>query len=275
MSVKGPSPSRQGARLSALQWAGALWLSVTALGQAAFVGFILVFYGVRTVSGNLAGWNDKPLIQGYVEGDDAGNFTFAVHVLLASVVTLCGLVQLAPAVRRRWPRLHRWSGRLFLTNAVVMALSGAWLVVVRGAYLSAASGAAILGNGLLILIFAIQAWRHAAGGRFERHRIWAMRAFMVVSGVWFLRVGLMGWVIVNQRPLGMTNDMSGPADVVLNFGSYLIPLAILELYALAQRRDDPALKAAMAAAVVGLSAFMGIGILGTITVMWGPYVLKS
>ena len=66
---------------------------LTSFGQAAFVGFILAFYGTRTASGDYAGWNDKPLIDGYVAGDQTGNVVFAAHVLLASVVTLAGLIQ--------------------------------------------------------------------------------------------------------------------------------------------------------------------------------------
>ena len=267
MSTPSPSfPSK------ALRWAGALWFVVAAIGQIAFIGFILAFYGVRTATGNFAGWNDKPLIDGYIKGDNLGNVVFAAHVLLASVVTLCGLMQLLPALRRKWPRLHRWSGRTFLTIALFMALSGVWLAVVRGTYLSVISAVAILINAVLILVFAGLAWRHALKRRFDLHQRWAMRTFMVVSGVWFLRVGLMGWIVVNRGPVGMTKDMSGPTDIVLTFGSYLIPLAVLELYAAAQRNANGALKAVAATVVTVASAFTAIGVFGTVAFLWGPYL---
>lgn len=256
----------------ALYWAGALWFTIAAIGQVAFIGFILAFYGVRTATGNFAGWNDKPLIDGYVKDDNLGNAVFAAHVLLASVVTLCGLMQMIPALRRRWPRLHRWTGRTFLVIALFMALSGIWLAVVRGTYLSAISAVAILINGALILVFAGLAWRHAIKRRFEAHRRWAMRTFMVVSGVWFLRVGLMGWIVVNRGPVGMNDTMSGPTDIVMTFGSYLIPLAILELYVTAQRSDNGLLKGAAATVLTLSAAFTAAGVFGTIAFMWGPYL---
>ncbi|WP_454717147.1 DUF2306 domain-containing protein [Caulobacter segnis] len=256
----------------ALRGASVLWFAVAAIGQMAFIGFILAFYGVRTASGNFAGWNDKPLIDGYIKGDDLGNVVFAAHVLLASVVTLCGLMQLIPALRRRWPRLHRWSGRTFMVIALFMALSGVWLAVVRGTYLSVISAVAILINAVLILIFAGLAWRHAVKRRFEQHRRWAMRTFMVVSGVWFLRVGIMGWVLINRGPAGMTKDMSGPADIVMTFGSYLIPLAILELYEAAQRSANGAPKALTAVVLAVAAAYTAAGVFGTIAFMWGPYL---
>lgn len=277
MPIPSSSPFPESASLkdagsTVLHWAGVLWFAVAAVGQTAFIAFILAFYGVRTATGNFAGWNDKPLIDGYIKGDGAGNIVFAAHVLLASVVTLGGLMQMVPVLRRRWPKLHRWTGRTFLVIAVFMALSGVWLSVVRGTYLSMVSAVAILIDGLLILIFAALAWRHAVKRRFEQHRRWAMRTFMVVSGVWFLRVGIMGWIVLNQGPVGMTKDMSGPADVVLTFGSYLIPLALLELHGAAERSASGVHKILVAALIAVAAAFTAIGVFGTIAFMWLPYV---
>lgn len=266
------SPVQPSAGAAALAWSGRLWFAVAAIGQMAFIGFIIAFYGVRTATGDFAGWNDKPLIDGYIRGDRAGNAVFAAHVLLAAVVTLAGLMQMLPSLRRKRPGLHRWTGRAFLTLAIFMALSGVWLSVVRGTYLSKISAVAILVNAALILVFAGLAWRNAIRRRLEPHRTWAMRTFMAVSGVWFLRVGLMGWVVVNQGPVGMTDDMSGPADIVLTFGSYLIPLAILELHGAAGRSANGALKVSVALVVVGAAAFTAIGVFGTAAFMWGPYL---
>ncbi len=255
-----------------LRRAGLAWFLVAVVGQAAFIVFILGFYGSRIVTGNIAAWNDKSLITGYVEGDGLGNLVFALHVLLAAVVTFAGLMQLIPALRRRYPGLHRWTGRAFIVIAIVMALSGVWMTVARGSYLSMISAVAILGNAALILIFAILAWRFALNRQFENHRRWAMRTFMVVSGVWFLRVGLMGWVVINRGPAGLTRTMSGPVDTVLTFGSYLIPLAVLELYFAAGRSGSPVLKAIATGLVIVATAYTAIGVFGTSVLMWGPYL---
>lgn len=255
-----------------LRWSGVVWFTAALVGQTAFVGFILAYYGVRTATGDFAAWNDKPLIDGHIPGDDAGNLVFIVHVLLAAVVTLAGLMQLLPALRRRLPRLHRWTGRTFMVVALVMAVSGVWLTTVRGTSLSTASSIAIVGNAALILGFVALAWRAAVRRRFEAHRIWAMRTFMVVSGVWFLRVGLMGWVIVNQGPVGMNETLSGPADIVLTFGSYLIPLALLEIYLRAGRSRRSTMQIGAAVLTVLAAAFTAIGVFGTIALMWRPYL---
>lgn len=247
-----------------LRRAGLLWFFTAVAGQGAFVLFILAFYGLRTVSGNFSGWNDKPHIKSYVAGDALGNVMFALHVMLAAIVTVGGLLQLVPAIRGRWPALHRWNGRLFFTIAGFMAIDGLWLTWVRGTYLSLISAFPISIDAVLILLFIAQAWRLAARRDFAAHRRWALRAFMVVNAVWFLRVGLMGWVLLSGGGVGMNDHMSGPADLALEFGCYLIPLALLELYFRAQR---------YAAGLILLATlFMMTGIGGAIAFMWLPHI---
>jgi hypothetical protein len=255
-----------------LRRSGLIWFCIAAVGQAAFIWMILAHFGRRTLTGDFAGWNDKPLIKGYVPGDDAGNLMFAVHVLLAAVVTLGGLMQMIPALRRRAPGLHRWNGRVFLVTAVVMAVGGLWLTWGRGTYLSLISAVAVSVDGILILIFGALAWRTAVRRDFETHRRWAMRAFLAVNGVWFLRVGLMAWAIATGG-LGMNETLSGPADVVLQFGAYLIPLAMLETYVRAGRSSEPVAKRLAAAGMILAAAVTALGVFGAIAFMWGPYMV--
>ncbi|MEM9669257.1 MAG: DUF2306 domain-containing protein [Pseudomonadota bacterium] len=261
-----PSPQKW------LKRAGAAWFYVACAGQLAFIYFICTYYGTRTFHGDWAAWNDKPLIDGHIDGDMTGNLMFISHVLMAVIITFGGLMQLIPALRRRMPAAHRWNGRLFIAAAYFMALGGLWLGWVRGTHLSMIAGYAISLNAALILIFATLALRRAMQGRIEDHRRWAMRTFMVVNGVWFLRIGMMAWIVINQGPVGMNRTMSGPMDIVLTFGSYLIPLAVLEFYMAAQRSRKPRHQWAATAAVSVATLITAIGVFGTVAFMWGPYL---
>ncbi|MEE4109048.1 MAG: hypothetical protein V2I24_06855, partial [Halieaceae bacterium] len=49
-------------RLSWLRRSALAWFAMAAVGQLAFVYFIVAYYGTRTAAGNYAGWDDKPLI---------------------------------------------------------------------------------------------------------------------------------------------------------------------------------------------------------------------
>jgi hypothetical protein len=97
-----------------------------------------------------------------------------------------------------------------------------------------------------------------------------MRLFMVANGVWFVRVGLMGWIMINQSPRWMNSTMSGPADIIITYGSYLIPLAALELYCAARRSRSAAAKAAASLLVAAATVFTAIGIFGASTFLWFP-----
>lgn len=248
------------------------WFVVAAVGQAAFVWMILAHYGLTTLAGDYARWNTKPLIKGYVPGDTAGNFMFAVHVLLAALVTTGGILQLLPAIRRRAPAVHRWVGRMFFFVGIVMAFSGLWLTWVRHTYLSLISAVAVSVDGMLILTCTAAAWTFARRRNFAAHRRWALRAFLVVNGVWFLRVAIMAWVLISDGGIGMNDSLSGPADIVIQFGAYLVPLAVLEVYFRAQGRQTRPKRVVSAGLLFLSAAFTAIGASGAIAFMWWPYM---
>lgn len=272
MTLSIPTTRLRPAGSTLLPRSAQIWFITAAAGQLAFVWFILAHYWTSALAGDPAAWNDKPLIKGYVAGDAAGNAMFGLHALLAAVMTLSGLLQLVPQVRARMPALHRWNGRLFLAMAFVLAAGGLWLVWVRGTWLSLASALPLTLDGLLILAFGVLAWSAARRRRLEAHRRWAIRAFLVANGVWFLRVAMMAWVVLNGGPRGLTDDMSGPVDLALQFGCYLVPLAVLELYLRAQGAASAASRAAVATLVLLSTAVMAVGIFGTVALMWWPYL---
>lgn len=249
-----------------------VWFIAAFIGQLGFIVFILGFYGPRTISGNFAGWNDKQLITGYVAGDTAGNLMFAAHVLLASVMTLLGLLQLIPSVRRSAPTAHRWSGRLFLVLAVILALSGIWLTWVRGSQISLHSAIAVTLNGVLILVFAAQTIRHAISRQIRAHEIWALRLFMVASGVWFFRVFIMAWMVIGRGAFGLPSSLQPTIDPMLEFGSYLVPLALLELWRTARKAKSTSLRWMTSSVLLFATSLMAVGIFGTITLMWLPHL---
>lgn len=242
-----------------------------AAGQLLFTAFILAFYYPSSLSGNFAAWNAKPLIKGFVAGDASGNLFFAAHVLMAAVITFGGLVQLVPAIRSRWPALHRWNGRLYLVSALMLALGGLWLTWGRGTWLNLIGAVGITLDALLILAFAAMAYRTARARRFADHRRWALRLFAVASAVWFMRVGYMAWGIASGGA-GIGKAMDGPFDIFLAFANSLLPLAVTELYLRAGAHGTPAAKTSVAA-LLGVSGLVILaGSAGAWMMMWSPYL---
>ena len=250
---------------SALKTAAVIWFFAAVIGQWIFAVYILGHYGASSAIGNF-----EPLLKRFHNGDTAGNAMLAVHLAFAFIVTVGGPLQLVPQIRTHAPRFHHWNGRLFLLTTVAASAAGLYMVWTRGVPGGFSNHFAFTLNALLVFYFAALTVRYAMARDIDTHRRWALRLFMAANGVWFFRVGLMAWFIVNHGPLGNTKTLDGPFDVIWAYGCYLLPLAVLELYLRARDRAGPFGKIAAAGVVVGFAGLMGLGIFGAASFMWLP-----
>jgi uncharacterized membrane protein len=256
----------------ALQAAATCWFLVAVLGQWLFVAYIVTYYGGAIVAGDYGKWG-KFLMHGLIAGDHFGNLALATHLATAAIITGLGPLQLVPPLRSRLPRLHRWTGRVYLVTVVLVSSSALYLVWVRNERVAGdlLQHLGISLDASLILICGGLALRAALARRFAVHRRWAIRLFLVVSGVWFFRVGLMFWLVVNRGPVGFDpQTFQGPFLDGLSFAESLLPLTVFELYWRARDHGGAAARATVAAVVVGLTAAMGTGIFAVFTEMWLP-----
>ncbi len=270
------APMRKPANPASLDHAVRAWFVVTLIGQAIFLFYIVGFYAPPVARGTLSDWSKyRQLIDGHVPGDTAGNIMFGSHVALAAILTLGGLLQLWPALRRAVPALHRWNGRLFVMTALLAALGGLWLVWVRGSRLGPASATSITLNAVLIITFVALAWRAARARDFATHSEWAIRSFLVVSSVWFLRIGIMAFGLIASGVFGAPPTLTEAFFPIWSFGSILVPLAVYELYRLARASNSPRAHAAMATGLAGITVLMATGIAGATLMMWLPPLRAS
>lgn len=254
-----------------LKGSGVAWFAVALVGQFLFALYIFGFYGSTALAANWQAWNDR-LITGFVDGDVAGNFALVSHMALALIMNVAGPLQFVPAVRKRAPTFHRWTGRIYIATAFVISIGALYMVNARPG-LGAFNSAAIQIDALLIMLFAGLTLRFAMARKFALHHRWALRTFMVVSGVWFMRVGytVLGIAFQGDIP-GVTSDLNGPTDMILGYACYLLPLAVLELYFLATDNKNAVLKF-VTAGVVGLSTLAtAAGIIGLTLFSWLPKV---
>jgi len=258
--------------LNILKKSAQSWFVVALFGQLIFVVYILAFYWLNTMQGDFEALN-KELPNGVVEGDLIGNISLITHVLIAAIITFCGPLQLIPKVREVAPRFHHWNGRVYLLTAFFMSVSGLYIVWTRGTVGDWVQRYAISLNAILIMLFAIFALKNAIARNIAVHRRWALRLFMVVSGVWFFRVGLMFWLIVNQGPVGIDLEtFTGPFMYFIAFANYLLPLAFLELYFRAQASSNNIFRLSVSGLIL-LAALMTLGGIGAATMgMWFPKI---
>ncbi|MGL6291609.1 MAG: DUF2306 domain-containing protein [Silanimonas sp.] len=254
-----------------LATAATTWFVTAVAGQWAFVAFIVLFFAPPLFHGDPLAMNSKPHVSGWVPGDAAGNGHFIAHVFLGALVTFSGLLQLVPAIRRRWPALHRWNGRLFMLTALVASLTGFYLTWVRGSQLNLPSALSTSLNGALILVFVALAWRSAWQRDFATHRRQALRAWVLVNGVWFLRLGIM-LAGLGLAPFGVEMGYDGAVFLGVSFASWLLPLALLQVYLVAERSEKPAAPAFAALLLFVLAALTAAGSAAAVAFMWWPYL---
>ena len=245
------------------------WFVVMLAGQWFFAYYIFVSYGSFALAGDAAGAS-AGLITGFIESDLIGNIGLIMHLALAFVITFCGPLQLIPAIRKYYPKLHRINGRIYIFTAFIISIGAIYMVATRGS--STVWSAIALGfDGILIIFFAAMTMRYAIARKISIHHKWALRTFIAVSGVWFYRVMFAPAIIVFQGlPPGSTPALDGPFDIAISFGCYLIPLAILEIYLRIKAKGGAMAKSVMALALTGLTLLMGFGIFSAAMIMWLP-----
>jgi len=253
---------------TALKAAAGLWFVVAVIGQLAFALYVVIFYGRAVVRWDLPAWR-----HGYVAGDTIGNIAFAIHLSLAVVIIVGGAIQLIPQIRKRAPALHRWNGRIYILTAFTLPVGGLYMVWVRGTVGDFSQHLATSINGVLIMLCAAMALRYALARKFAVHRRWALRLFLVSSGVWFVRLMIYLWVFLNNGPAGFNPEtLSGPFLTIVHFGQFLLPLGVLELYLRARDRAGAPGRIAMALVLFALTVVMGAGIVVVTAQRWLPRI---
>ena len=253
-----------------LNTSAAIWFIVAVIGQWIFAFYVSAFYGGSAIDGDFMKWN-RILPHGYIEGDAIGNTAVAIHLLFAIIIMIGGPIQFVPQIRTRFRKFHRWNGKLYIFTAFIASLSGIYMVLTKGTISGTVGDLSVSFNGVLIMLFAILAWRMAMARKFKAHGRWVLRLFLVVNGVWFFRIGLMLSFFLNGGPFGFDPEtFRGPFITFLGFGQYVVPLVVLELYFLAKDRTGTSGKLAMAVALFAITVFMGLGIFAATMGMWLP-----
>ena len=105
------------------------------------------------------------------------------HILAGSVMLTAGVLQLWPWLRANHPRVHRWSGRVYVVTALVSGIGA----LITSQFPSAGVGQQVANTVLavLLLTFTLLGYRAVRQHRFADHREWMVRstalAFSIVA----------------------------------------------------------------------------------------------
>lgn len=258
----------------ALRWSGIALVAASWLSAAFFGLYILTFYLGAVPAGHLDQWN-RNLPGLYDRGNPAALLAMSIHLSAGAIILLLGPVQLIGSLRRRWPRLHRWLGRVYVFTSGMAGLGGLVFIVVQGTIGGLVMNAGFGLYGALMVLASIQTIRHARDSRFEAHRAWAIRLFALAIGSWLYRMDYGFWLIATHK-LWHTGDFRGPFDIVMSFWFYVPNLLLAELFLRARRTPTHSVFRFATTSLLNVAAlFVGVGTYYFLRYYWGPAILNG
>jgi hypothetical protein len=147
-------------------------------------------------------------------------WAFYTHIVSGPVSLILGLILVAERSRARFPKAHRYLGRLQVACVLFLVTpSGLWM-----AYRAAAGPVAAVGLAALAIATATCATlgaQSAVTRRFAGHRRWMWRCYLLLCSAVVLR--LIGG-------LATVTGVTAPwVDPLANWMSWLVPLAAFEV----------------------------------------------
>lgn len=163
---------------------------------------------------------DSLFLQGR-EGTFQGTYriAFYVHILSAPLVLVNGLILLSES-SRRYGTWHRWLGRIQVVVLLLFVLPSS-AVMSRHAFGGRLAGLSFLALSAATASCAIIGVVHARHRRFDRHRRWMLRCYVLICSAVTLRL-MSGTAELLHVP------NAEAAYAIAAWSSWLVPLAILE-----------------------------------------------
>ena len=113
-------------------------------------------------------------------------FALGVHVLCGMLALLIGPFQFVKRLRRRFVRVHRACGVVYVASATGLGVTG--LILAPTAYTGAVASAGFTVLALAALFTTWTALQMVMAGRYGEHRRWMIRSFSLIMAGVMLRV---------------------------------------------------------------------------------------
>src|SRR5229473_5313604 len=151
-------------------WAAVIFLAFIGLAVAARRSVVLLKPGTLSARNNPAAELDSAFA-------DRRTLTLA-HILPGMLFMVLGPLQFVRGLRSKYPQVHRWCGRIFLSASAVVGVTG--LTLAFGKTIGGVDEkAAIVLFGSFFLIALATALRHALRREFAQHREWMIRGYAI------------------------------------------------------------------------------------------------
>jgi len=248
------------------------WFFTATIGVWIFGYYVIQFYGSTALAGDWASWNEA-MPHGHIPGDSINNGAMIAHILIAAVVLVGGPLQFIEWLRIKARRFHRLNGKIYIISAFLLGINGIFIVLYKGTVSGLLGDISMSINALLLIVCAYYSWIHAKKKDFKTHRKWSIRLFLVMSGVWFFRIGLMFWLFIHGEAVWFDMEtFSGPFLTFLGFGQYIIPLILAEVYFIVDESPKKPIKHLFSIFMVLVTIITALGIFAATVGIWLPRI---
>ncbi len=145
---------------------------------------------------------------------------FSVHVISGPIALLASTLLMNSVARNRWPKLHRYVGRLTVVIVLILVVPSGFVM----AFYAHSGRFAELGFISLALstgLCAVAGWQTARRRQFQRHQRWMTRLFLMLFSAVVLRI--IGGASLHFQ---WTSEWIYPVNAWV---SWLVPLSAFEI----------------------------------------------
>lgn len=217
------------------------WRDGLALVGLALLVLSVWWFAAHAVSRGILALSGDTVAQGRFTGGVLGNTALYAHMVFGGLITVLAIVQWAGPLRRKWPFIHRVSGRILTLLAFLAGVGGLVYIVQNGTIGGPEMSAGFALYGVLMVIAAVQTPRMAITRQYERHRRWAARLIVLCLASWLYRVhyGVLYATLCAEGSdvcmLYTTPEFTGPFDRIQNWAFYLPYLFLAEIWVRVRR----------------------------------------
>ena len=273
--ISQPTSHQQLTKLSinTLRWSSIVLVTTVWVSAALFGLYILAFYASALYEHKMDRWN-QVLPRLYEPSTTTATTGIGLHFATGGIILVLGSIQLIDAVRVRYPALHRWIGRVYVTSCLLAAVGGLVFIAVKGTIGGLVMDIGFSLYGVLMFISAIQTYRYAVAGTMDQHRVWALRLYALAIGSWLFRMDYGFWLLLTDG-IGHTPSFSGPFDRVMAFFFYLPNLFVVEAFVRARHyKASPILRLSASSVLLLATGFLMLGTYFFTLYYWGPAILN-
>ncbi|TWT93231.1 DUF2306 domain-containing protein [Stieleria varia] len=145
---------------------------------------------------------------------------FYLHIFAAPTALFIGGFQMSGTIRRRWPRLHRHAGQVYVAIVLLAAAPGGLVMATKsfGGWSTTICFSAI---ALTTWLATFLGWRAAIRFDFRAHALWMIRSYVLMMSAVFLRLGHFA-LLRTGWSLELTYQIAA-------WASWLLPMLVLEI----------------------------------------------